>query len=79
MKKILMDLFSESSRLSMVRLESLIVVVTACYLAVSKGPEEIAVISILLTTGFGAKVCQKFAEIKGKQQDESADNTLHNK
>lgn len=64
MKKILIELFGESSNISMMRLMAFIVVLTACYLALSKGPEELGVISILLATGFGGKVAQKFGESK---------------
>jgi multisubunit Na+/H+ antiporter MnhG subunit len=69
MKKFFYDLFGEASSLSMVRVESLIVVTTACYLALSKGPESLGVISILLTTGFGAKVIQKSIELSGRKED----------
>lgn len=64
MRKILGDLFGESSNISMMRLMSFIVVMAACYLALSKGPEELGVITALLTTGFGGKVAQKFSETK---------------
>ena len=60
----LSNLFSESGSVSMTRLMSFIVVMTACYLAITKGPEELGVIATLLGTGFGGKVAQKFAEGK---------------
>lgn len=67
MKDFLINLFSESSKISMLRLMSLIVCITGCYLALSKGPDEIAVISVLLGTAFGGKISQKFIEVKKDQ------------
>jgi len=58
------NLFSESSKISMLRLMSFIVCLTGCYLAISKGPEELGVISVLLGTAFTGKVVQKSIENK---------------
>ena len=58
----LKSLFGESSEVSMVRVMSFMVVCTACYLALSKGPDELGVIMALLGTGFGGKVAQKVIE-----------------
>jgi len=63
--RFLKDLFSESSQVSMVRVMSFSVVMTACYLALSKGPDELGVISVLLSTGFAGKIIQKNIETKG--------------
>ncbi len=70
MKKVLMSLFGESSQVSMVRLMAFITVLTGCYIAISRGPEELGVISVLLGTGFSGKVAQKAIEIKKGDKDE---------
>lgn len=63
--KLVRSLFSESGDISMVRVMAFIVCLTACYLALSKGPDEVTVIGTLLSTAFGAKVAQKFMEGRG--------------
>lgn len=58
-------LFSESGDVSMLRVMSLIVCITACYSAIAKGPDDLGVVTILLTSAFGAKVGQKIVEGRG--------------
>lgn len=64
MKNILLALFGEGSSVSMLRLMSLLCCLAACKLALSKGPDEIMVITALLTAAFGGKVAQKAIEVK---------------
>lgn len=64
MMKWLNSMFSESSDVSLMRVMSFIVCLTACYLAVSKGPDESGIIGTLLVTAFTGKVAQKYAETK---------------
>ena len=58
------SLFSEAGSISMVRVLSLIVVLTACGISIVKGHSEISVITALLAAGFGGKVIQKVVEKK---------------
>ena len=62
--KFLQSLFSESGSVSMIRVLSLMVVITACVISVVKGHSEINVITALLAAGFGGKVIQKAVEKK---------------
>jgi len=55
----------------MVRVMALVVCLTACYIALTKGPDETGVISVLLTTAFGAKVVQKHIEVKSGDRQET--------
>jgi len=65
MKQFFLNLFSDSGSVSMVRLMSLMVCLAACYIALTKGPEELGMVSVLLATAFGGKVAQKAIEVKG--------------
>lgn len=58
------SLFSEDSSVSMMRVMSFICCLTACKLALDKGPDEISVIIALLGAAFGGKVSQKMLEVK---------------
>lgn len=64
MKKWLWALFSENGSVSMLRVMSLIVCLSGCYLAIARGDEEIGMVSVLLGTAFGAKLGQKIVETK---------------
>lgn len=46
----------------MMRFLSLIVVIVACYVALTKGDENINTIIALLSSGFGGKFLQKVVE-----------------
>jgi hypothetical protein len=71
MKSWFRNLFSENGAVSMVRVMALVVCLTACYIALTKGPDETGVISVLLTTAFGAKVVQKHIEVKSGDRQET--------
>ena len=62
--KFIKDLLSERSNASMMRLMSFIVCITACYIAIRDGQQSFGLVGVLLSTSFGAKVGQKFAEKK---------------
>lgn len=64
MKDFILNMFSETGNVSMTRVMSLIVCITACYIAFKKGSEDLGVVTVLLTTAFGAKVMQKSIEVK---------------
>lgn len=70
MKQLLLSLFSDSSGLSMMRLLSLICVLTACIIAIYgiiKGHDLNAVAMLcgaFLAAGISGKVVQKFGEKK---------------
>lgn len=61
MKKFIIDLFSESSNISAMRVMCMLCCLTGCYLAV-KDPSNIGIVSILLGSAFGGKVFQKKEE-----------------
>lgn len=69
MIKLLKDLFSENGNTSLMRLMSLMVCCTGCFLALVKGPEELGVITVLLTTAFTGKVLQKRIEVGSGNKD----------
>ena len=60
--KFFLDLLSDKSDVSMMRFLSLIVVIVACYVALTKGDENINTIIALLSSGFGGKFLQKVVE-----------------
>lgn len=66
--KFILELLSEKGTVSMTRLMSFIVCMTACYIAVNKGPDDINVITVLLSTAFAAKVIQKHIEVSNDRQ-----------
>lgn len=64
MKQMFKELFSESSGLSMMRVMTFIICLTACYLSLTKGPEELGVITTLLASAIGGKAAQKVVEMR---------------
>lgn len=82
MREFLNKLFAESSGVSMLRVMSFLVCITACYISITKRADELGVISVLLSTAFGGKVLQKGLELNASkslpntqpQTKESSDN-----
>lgn len=66
MKSFVLSMLSKSDNVSLMRVMSLMCCSSACYLALSKGPEEVMVIATLLGTAFTGKVAQKALEMRGK-------------
>lgn len=73
MKQFILDLFSDSSHVSMMRFLSLLCVLTACGIAIHNAAtgQDLNGISMLCGTflgaGIGGKVAQKVAEVKSGQ------------
>ncbi len=75
MKKFLLDMFSESSNVSMMRVLALICVLTACAIAIRAsliGCSDLNSVSILCSTflagGIGGKVLQRASEVKNAKR-----------
>lgn len=68
MKSFFREMLSDTGNVSLMRVMSLIVCLAACYLALSKGPEELGVVSVLLASAFGGKAAQKIIEVRQNGQ-----------
>lgn len=65
MKRFFTDMLSNSNNVSLVRVMSFVCCLSACYLALSKGPDEVMMVATLLGTAFTGKVMQKAIEVRG--------------